>query len=375
MATFSSCLSDVLTPRFARLVSLAAALVVANAPKAAGQEGGLLRRALDCRGEMVHQQPLQDALASVAKMEPEQASEGLTYYFSRAEVEKHLGMSLLLAMRSQGLNPVDVAYCQSVGVRREKWIGVVADDGATFVLDLSGYVTTGRGVAFRAGKDGRTLAEASAPGLDGVASCGVGQTHVNGIFGQVLQKVAGERYSPWRHTASCEKILSASRVSGASVQKGPGLSVDAKRADRLAKSAYANRNNGFGRCYQFVYYALKAAGIPRPPKGTDYDSYFDQIKMGSGHAYQFAEWADSSPQTFLRLFGMRRMPTPADPTRVPRGSVVVYNRGTCGFSSTSGHIEVAQGDGTACSDHCQDFYPSCFSSEPSRIHVYVPVKR
>ncbi len=70
------------------------------------------------------------------------------------------------------------------------------------------------------------------------------------------------------------------------------------------------------------------------------------------------------------------MPTPQSKDEVPLGSILVYDRGWCGFSEASGHIEVLTAPDRACSDGCEGLDNSCFSDPAVRghVHVIIPVK-
>jgi hypothetical protein len=158
---------------------------------------------------------------------------------------------------------------------------------------------------------------------------------------------------------------------------------DAEKGAKLADCAEENHKGGSGACYEAVSWAMNCADIlRRPDKNHDDD---DWIAMGimpdySEHAYQFAEWASKNREKMRREIKLDVMPTPHSRDGLPIGSIVVYDRGTCGFSSKSGHIEVVTAPNRACSDICERFEsPSggdCFADPDIRehIHVYIPVK-
>jgi hypothetical protein len=118
-------------------------------------------------------------------------------------------------------------------------------------------------------------------------------------------------------------------------------SYDAALGDKFAKAAKAG-SIGYSKsaCYEYVWVALRSV------LGYQIES----LPIPSGSAYQFGEWVINNPATAEAKLHLRRIFTPA--SAAPRGSVIVWPRGVCGYSSKHGHIEIAQGDGTACSDYC-----------------------
>jgi hypothetical protein len=58
-----------------------------------------------------------------------------------------------------------------------------------------------------------------------------------------------------------------------------------------------------------------------------------------------------------------------DPRNAPRGAIIAYDPGCAGFNSTHGHIEVAQGNGTACSDYCGNIRSGAASCASVYTHV------
>jgi len=111
--------------------------------------------------------------------------------------------------------------------------------------------------------------------------------------------------------------------------------------DNLA-SAARNGSAGYsmGQCYSYVWRALR----------NTLGSQIETLPIPPTSAYQFGEWVINNPSTAKTWLRLVRTNTPA--TSAPRGSVIVWPRGACGYSSTHGHIEIAQGNGTACSDFC-----------------------
>ena len=116
---------------------------------------------------------------------------------------------------------------------------------------------------------------------------------------------------------------------------------NAALGDKLATAA-RNGSAGYsmGRCYSYVWQALRSV----------LGSQIESLPIPATSAYQFGEWVINNPSTAKARLRLVRTNTPA--ASAPRGSVIVWPRGVCGYNYTHGHIEIAQGNGTACSDFC-----------------------
>ena len=146
---------------------------------------------------------------------------------------------------------------------------------------------------------------------------------------------------------------------------------DAEKASLLARTARANNLGYFaGRCYEFVANHMENAGVIRPAQ-------WDALGIGPDHAADFAEWANANPAALRAGLSLQKMETPEQVSGLPLGGIVVYERGACGFSRRSGHIEVVVGENELCSDGCESFEAACLQDPAvrARIHVYVPVKK
>jgi hypothetical protein len=135
-----------------------------------------------------------------------------------------------------------------------------------------------------------------------------------------------------------------------------GDEYDPVLGNQFANAAQAgSAGYSMSRCYEYVWAALRSAlgwqieSLPIPPTS----------------AYQFGEWVIDNPQTARAELHLARSYTAA--ASAPRGSVIVWPRGGCGYSSTHGHIEISLGNGTACSDFCAPI-ATCTAQ------VFVPVK-
>ena len=144
---------------------------------------------------------------------------------------------------------------------------------------------------------------------------------------------------------------------------------DEATALRLARNAKKHSMGSFaGWCYSYVADAMELTGVIRR------DQWYS-LGIGVNAAADFAAWANRNPGTLRSQLKLAKMETPAKAADLPLGAIVVYNRGVCGFSGRSGHIEVKVAPNLLCSDGCQPAYQECFGSPAARagISVYVPV--
>jgi hypothetical protein len=144
---------------------------------------------------------------------------------------------------------------------------------------------------------------------------------------------------------------------------------DEATALRLARNAKYHSIGAFtGWCYSYVADAMEMTGLIRR------DQWYS-LGIGVNAAADFAAWANRNPATLRSQLRLAKIETPAKASDLPMGAIVVYNRGVCGFSGRSGHIEVKAAPNLLCSDGCQPAYQECFGSAGARagISVYVPV--
>jgi hypothetical protein len=122
-----------------------------------------------------------------------------------------------------------------------------------------------------------------------------------------------------------------------------------------------------GRCWAYVKAAMIRAGLATR---ADINQLASRVGM-SGYSVQvsaagFKRAADRASAGDLReTMGLRKVNVPVG--QAPKGAVIAWAPGCRGYHSQYGHIEVAQGDGYACSDFCGSLkaHASCAS-------VYVP---
>jgi len=196
------------------------------------------------------------------------------------------------------------------------------------------------------------------------------------VKGPDLQAVAGA-FGP---------LSAASEAAAPPVGEGKAVPVqqkalvkiyDSERGAALAEAAKRRGRSGtVGGCYGGVADALESAGIIESDGTPDATKSWGAIGVNSGFAadaYQFTRWARAMPDQLERV-GLMEVPVPAEPSEVLPGTIVVYQREHCGFSSDSGHIEIAAGSGQACSDHCQALYGQCLGGGSDRVAAFVPFR-
>jgi hypothetical protein len=124
------------------------------------------------------------------------------------------------------------------------------------------------------------------------------------------------------------------------------------RAEALALAARQGQaGRSLGRCWQYVWDAMVRAGVATQ-SGGDKLAAAGPCSPGqfNNSACCFGRNAAANPDLLYQTFRMKRLST--NPRSAPRGAVIVWDRGCNGYNYTHGHIEVAQGNGTACSDFC-----------------------
>lgn len=142
-------------------------------------------------------------------------------------------------------------------------------------------------------------------------------------------------------------VKAEDRMRDAVASKSAPAGYDAQKAGRLAAVAAERLGYGLkGKCYNWVWKDLMAAGFP-------YES-----SVPDPSAYQFADWARAD-EGRAAAFGVKIIPTPDSYEEMPLGSIVVYAPdqqfayGTA--NSEHGHIEIItdqNGVRYGCSDGC-----------------------
>ena len=104
---------------------------------------------------------------------------------------------------------------------------------------------------------------------------------------------------------------------------------NAFKGERLAKIALNNSVGWTGYCATYVKNSIQQAGLGL---------------YQYGHAYQMTNILKNN-SNFKQI-----SPDGVDVKSLPAGCVLVYNRGTQGYSKEYGHTEITTGDGRAVSD-------------------------
>ena len=162
-------------------------------------------------------------------------------------------------------------------------------------------------------------------------------------------------------------------------------SVDWKRADELAAAAAEGadgwnrrtRRRRRGRCYEWVRMALQKTGLWTDEYRAEVTAKGDWRRPR--RAYSFAwgmnaiEMKQKDPFAASRA-PLRRLDLRVDP--LLKGSIVVFDRSTCGFNAKSGHIEVITSIEPlrASSYKFHDVKLECLAkaANAGQVHVYIP---
>ncbi|MDB5218950.1 MAG: hypothetical protein JWO86_6877 [Myxococcaceae bacterium] len=155
-------------------------------------------------------------------------------------------------------------------------------------------------------------------------------------------------------SAACSAPPSESEVSNS---ESALSSYNADRGNRLADRALALWNGRPSRdlCLAGVGDTLESSGVvspafPRLPAAVDFDN-----------------WARANPGELARRGFEKQTP---DVNHIPRGSIITWRPGQCGYHAQYGHIEIVSDAAStrACSDYCGNIKKTC--GAPG---IYVPV--
>ena len=135
--------------------------------------------------------------------------------------------------------------------------------------------------------------------------------------------------------------------------KRKNVKYNATLGHAIANTAISNVTGGTGRCAHYVNDALEANGI-NPQRDN--------------HAYTRAEVLRNNENfTEVRIFSEQ------DLSKLPAGSIVVYQRGVSGYHSEHGHTFTATGNGGGASDHFQSNLK--FPEDGEGISAFVPTTK
>lgn len=142
-------------------------------------------------------------------------------------------------------------------------------------------------------------------------------------------------------------------MDDSATQEASALSYDSALGNRVADvAARVNGRASGNMCLKGVGDSLDAAGI-RP--------LFPRLNA----AVDFDNWARANPAELAKR-GYQQQNLSLD--SIPRGSIITWRPGQCGYSSQYGHIEITIGGGRACSDYCGNVARGCGSPG-----IFVPV--
>lgn len=130
------------------------------------------------------------------------------------------------------------------------------------------------------------------------------------------------------------------------------LEYNSSSGNRIADTALrVNGRGSGGMCLSEVQNSLERAGVrafPRLPGAVNLDDFM--MRQGGG----------------LSAWGFEKQSRAIDD--IPRGSIIAWRPGQCGYHSVYGHIEIVVGGGRACSDFCGTIKRGCGSP-----NIYVPI--
>jgi len=151
---------------------------------------------------------------------------------------------------------------------------------------------------------------------------------------------------------------------------GHPADMDFDLGRRLAQeSSRVNIGAFTSRCYEYAGIAIENVGLM--PKGA---GAWSSAGVPTQSAADFVQVEKSSmAQNFVRL-------RPTSWGCLPEGTIVVWDRGVCGFNATHGHIEIVVSRNQSspsqtklCSDGCQPLQTSC--SINSGVSFFFPRKK
>lgn len=135
----------------------------------------------------------------------------------------------------------------------------------------------------------------------------------------------------------------------------PGMmsaAVDMDLANRLVQEALKNDGNrSRGLCWRHVKQAADRAGLD----GLGYSDPLGGAGPCSNYNYQLSAYCggrnwNANPGQLSSTWGFTKVDV--HPTEAPPGSIIFWDKGCNGFHARHGHVEIAVGNGRACSDYC-----------------------
>lgn len=135
------------------------------------------------------------------------------------------------------------------------------------------------------------------------------------------------------------------------------LAIEGGKCAGTMSGAGARCNSGrggysTGQCWGYVKFAMHRAGLA---SRADIDRLAAKVGMSSYDvqvgASGFARAADrATPEQLASTVGLKKIPGP--PSQAPRGAIIGWFNRCGGAHAKYGHVEIAMGNGAACSDFC-----------------------
>lgn len=227
-----------------------------------------------------------------------------------------------------------------------------ADEGELISSQVEELATTGR--TYEKGTALRTTANLNLR-ANGSLSARILRVMPNGSRVTVREKSGGNAWvavdfnghAGWAHTDYLVKVSSGGGGGAAASDDAP-RGYGAARGAKLASTALrVDGRAASGWCSLETSNSVERSGVL--PGG---------VTWYRNHAADLAEYMASNPGYTAKV-GFRRVDV--SPNDIPKGSVVGWRRGQCGYSSKYGHIEISVDDSStrACSDFCGRMPKTC----------------
>ena len=162
-------------------------------------------------------------------------------------------------------------------------------------------------------------------------------------------------HAGWAHTSYLERV-SGGGGGGGNADSNEPAGYGAGRAAKLAQTALrVNGRAAGGWCALETSNSVERSGII--PNG---------VTWYRNNAIDISEHMAANPGYDAKV-GFRRIDVA--PGDIPKGSIIGWRRGQCGYNAKYGHIEIAVDDSSsrACSDFCGSIAKTC-----GRPYVFMP---
>jgi Bacterial SH3 domain len=171
--------------------------------------------------------------------------------------------------------------------------------------------------------------------------------------GNAWVAVSFDGHPGWAHTSYLSRVAAG---GGSNDNDATPRGYGSARGSKLASTALrVNGHGASGWCAREVSDSVEASGIV--PKG---------VTWYRNNAIDISEHMAASPSYDAKV-GFRQIDV--SPNDIPKGSIVGWRRGQCGYHSKYGHIEISVDDSSsrACSDYCGSIKKTC-----GRPYIFMP---